>query len=286
MSCAYVWGRGREREATDERPGRKTLAGVWSALSMAPKRSSLGAMRRQPAPRHLYTSPILIQTDDGRLFDSSIKFNHITGLQDNPFLVTKSRSKPYIMMALAISAFAYMIFSESLGFKSLIMADQQPKFQIPHVENNVTTAASSKPPDAVPEESVDDALGPDDDELAYSPDYDDESSGDTAEPKSGDKTEIEDAPSAGIQTEIARDKSSEDEENYDASMAPETDDERTDNGGNETELVTQKFEDDALATDDESDEGEAMETQPLSSRRNATGLDIKVQNSEDEGEVN
>lgn len=271
--------------------GGRPCVRLWSTLNMAPKRSSLGAMRRQPTPRHLYTSPILIQTDDGRLFDSSIKFNHITGLKDNPFLVTKSRSSnTYIIMALAIAAFAYMIFSESLGFKSLIMADQRAKFQTPHVENNVTVAASSKASEVVIEESVDDALGPDDDAFAYSQDYD-ESFGDTTELKSGDESdsedsvvrdkdeenvedaEFEDAPSAGNETEIARDNSSLDEEHYD-----ETDDERTNYSGNETELGTQEFEDDdAFATDD----GEATESQRLSSRHNTTGLGSNDENAGD-----
>lgn len=269
---------------------------------MAPNRSSLGALRRQPTPKHLYTSPILIQTDDGRLFDSSIKFNHITGLQDNPFLVTKSRSKPYIIAALAFSAFAYMIFSESLGFKSLIMADQRPKFQIPNVVENNVTAASSEPSEVVLEEdSADDVLGPDDDAFVYSPDYD-ESSGDTAEPKRGDEpdsedsvvrddddeenaedAEIEETEIAETNRDIARNSSLADEEHHE--MASERDDEGTDNGSNETELGTQQFEgDDALATDDESDD-DAVASQRLSSPRHNATLDISGENAGDEDEV-
>jgi hypothetical protein len=73
------------------------------------------------------TDSVLIQTDAGRRFDASIRYNRI--IEDPYQRKTNSALKPFLAVIVAIALFASIIlFPERLGFSSLPLAVSDRKY--------------------------------------------------------------------------------------------------------------------------------------------------------------
>ena len=108
---------------------------------------------------------ILIQTEDGRRSDSSIKYNRIRNYSTTVYLnqhyqTERPRSgKPIILLALALFVTAWL-FSESNLFSVIPLIESDHKFGKPKVENRVQSFY-----EAENSTDVGDALDEDDDHL-------------------------------------------------------------------------------------------------------------------------
>lgn len=108
---------------------------------------------------------ILIQTEDGRRSDSSIKYNRIRNYSTTVYLnqhyqTERPRSgKPIILLAMAVFVTAWL-FSESNLFAVIPLIESDHKFGKPKVENRVQSFY-----EAENSTDVGDALDEDDDHL-------------------------------------------------------------------------------------------------------------------------
>jgi len=113
-----------------------------------------GVACRRPVPA---VSPrsFLVQTDDGRRLDSSIRHNIIV---DRPLPRARSALRPLLVGSLLLAAFAYLLTSEHAGFVLLPLAATDRKYlgRVPNVGANST---------AVRDVSDDVLGGTDDDEI-------------------------------------------------------------------------------------------------------------------------
>mmetsp|Transcript_13811 Transcript_13811/g.30065 ORF Transcript_13811/g.30065 Transcript_13811/m.30065 type:complete len:304 (-) Transcript_13811:686-1597(-) len=111
-------------------------------------KSSVRSTRSPPAtssgsPSHMLTNSILIQSDAGRKFDSSIQYNRII---DDPFQrSSKSPLKSLMALFITIAVFACLLLSENMGFSSLSLAVTDRKYfgRKPNIGNNSTKDSSS-----------------------------------------------------------------------------------------------------------------------------------------------
>lgn len=82
---------------------------------------------RPNTPSYMRTDSVLIQTDGGRRFDASIRYNRI--IEDPYQRNTNSALKPFLVLIVAIALFASIIlFSERLGFSFLPLAVSDRKY--------------------------------------------------------------------------------------------------------------------------------------------------------------
>ena len=91
-----------------------------------------------PSHNNMLTNSILIQTDDGRKYDSSILYNRII---DDPYYHHRRKQpilKPLLVICTIVGIFLCLIFSESIGFSSfsLVSTVDNKYLRIkPNVEN-------------------------------------------------------------------------------------------------------------------------------------------------------
>ena len=82
---------------------------------------------RPTTPSYMRTDSVLIQTDGGRRFDASIRYNRI--IEDPYHRNTNSAFKPFLVVIVAIALFAsFVLFPERLGFSSLPLAVSDRKY--------------------------------------------------------------------------------------------------------------------------------------------------------------
>ena len=87
---------------------------------------------------NMLTNSILIQTDDGRKYDSSILYNRII---DDPYYHHRRKQpilKPLLAMCTIVGIFTCLIFSESIGFSSFSLVSTMDNKYLrnkPNVEN-------------------------------------------------------------------------------------------------------------------------------------------------------
>mmetsp|Transcript_13803 Transcript_13803/g.33412 ORF Transcript_13803/g.33412 Transcript_13803/m.33412 type:complete len:277 (+) Transcript_13803:276-1106(+) len=99
------------------------------------KRSLPPAAPSSPSS-HMLINSILIQTDDGRRFDSSIQYNRII---DDPFRRRKNSHslKPILAIMVTIAVVSYLLISENMGFSSLplVVTDRKYLGRKPNIGN-------------------------------------------------------------------------------------------------------------------------------------------------------
>lgn len=114
-----------------------------------------------------FTNSILIQTDDGRRFDSSILHNLII---DDPFpQKTKSSLRPLLCGLIIIAVFAYLLISENMGFSSFPLAVTDRKYlgRMPNVGSKSSSGNNSTDALKLVEDVDDEFGGTEDDDAQY-----------------------------------------------------------------------------------------------------------------------
>jgi len=99
---------------------------------MRERRTSIEMRKQQQqqslrsSPQHMLTNSILIQTDDGRKYDSSIQYNRII---DNDQYTRHHHIStiPVFGLCMVVSMFVILIMSEHFGFSSfpLVVTDSK-----------------------------------------------------------------------------------------------------------------------------------------------------------------
>lgn len=95
-------------------------------MKIFPRTTHQPLVRSNTPSSYMRTASVLIQTDCGRKFDASIRYNRII---DDPYQRnTNSALKPFLVVIVAISLFASIVlFSERLGFSfpPLVVPDRK-----------------------------------------------------------------------------------------------------------------------------------------------------------------
>jgi len=99
------------------------------------------------SPQHMLTNSILIQTDDGRKYDSSIQYNRII---DNDQYTRHHHisTKPVFGLCMVVSMFVILIMSEHFGFSSFPLVVTDSKYNYirgnkPNIGNSYNSYSSS-----------------------------------------------------------------------------------------------------------------------------------------------
>ncbi|KAL9187950.1 hypothetical protein ACHAXT_006328 [Thalassiosira profunda] len=135
------------------------------------------AVERDRSPRSsMLINTILIQTDDGRKFDSSIVYNRIVDDPYSYYRRKRSYLRPVVAGLITIAISAYLMISESIGFSSFPLAVTDRKYlgRKPKVANAggglSSSSESGNVKDALnlADDDIDDELrGTEDDDARY-----------------------------------------------------------------------------------------------------------------------
>ena len=99
------------------------------------------------SPQHMLTNSILIQTDDGRKYDSSIQYNRI--IDNDQYTRHHHKStKPVLGLCMVVSMFVILIMSEHFGFSSFPLVVTDSKYNYirgnkPNMRNSYNNNSSS-----------------------------------------------------------------------------------------------------------------------------------------------
>ena len=99
------------------------------------------------SPQHMLTNSILIQTDDGRKYDSSIQYNRI--IDNDQYTRHHHKStKPVLGLCMVVSMFVILIMSEHFGFSSFPLVVTDSKYNYirgnkPNIGNSYNSSISS-----------------------------------------------------------------------------------------------------------------------------------------------
>ena len=120
---------------------------------MRERRTSIEMRKQQQqqslrsSPQHMLTNSILIQTDDGRKYDSSIQYNRI--IDNDQYTRHHHKStKPVLGLCLVVSMFVILIMSEHFGFSSFPLVVTDSKYNYirgnkPNIGNSYNSNSSS-----------------------------------------------------------------------------------------------------------------------------------------------
>lgn len=104
------------------------------------------------SPQHMLTNSILIQTDDGRKYDSSIQYNRI--IDNDQYTRHHHKSTRPVFGLLVVSVFVILIMSEQLGFSSFPLVITDSKYN--YVRGSSKTNIGNSYNYSISSDSIDD----------------------------------------------------------------------------------------------------------------------------------